>query len=72
MSRPEFKISVRVTRTVKCREGFYVLFNGNRLQFKRRADAVGAVQSLLDMQRFQIVTVREYARRKSVAKQMPK
>lgn len=72
MNRSPFTVRVRVTRTSKCKEGFYVLFNGARIHQRTRRGAIGTVQSFLDLQRFQIVTVREFARRKSVRKEMPK
>ena len=56
-------VNVRITRKRKCREGFYLLFNKERIHFKNKAAAVGALDSLLSMQKFQIVTVREYAAR---------
>jgi len=61
-------ILVRVTRTTKCKEGFYALVNGQRIRFNRRADAYRAIVDLLTMQRFQVVTVREYARRIKIPK----
>jgi len=57
-------LPVRITRTKKCREGFYVLFNGSRLRFATRAAALGAVDAILSMQKIQVVTVREFAARK--------
>lgn len=58
-----FKVSVRVTRTRKCREGFYLLLNGQRLRVATRALAIEQVRGFLDLQRIQILTVREYQRR---------
>ena len=60
---PNVAVSVRVTRTRRCKEGFYALINGKRIRFNRRTDAFHAIVDLLRMQRFQVVTVREYARR---------
>ena len=60
---PKIAISVRVTRSRRCKEGFYALINGKRIRFNRRTDAFHAIVELLRMQRFQVVTVREYARR---------
>ena len=54
---------VRITRATKCKEGFYLLVNGERIHFKRKADAVAGLEAIMAMQRFQIVTVREYADR---------
>lgn len=55
-----FNISVRITRTHRCKEGFYLLFNRQRLWFKRHRHAVAALRSILSMQRFRIVSVRTY------------
>jgi hypothetical protein len=57
-----FLISVRVTRAKKCREGFYVIFNGTRIRFSNKKDALQAVNAFLALQRLQVVTVREYQR----------
>lgn len=59
-----FEVPVRVTRTRRCREGFYLVINGKgRLLYKRRADAIKEVQAVLSLQKFQVCTVREYAER---------
>lgn len=67
-----FTVQARVTRQVRSKEGFYLLVNGKRLHFKRRADAIAGIESLLSMQRFQIVTVRQFteAQRSRIAKAM--
>jgi hypothetical protein len=57
---PAVKISVRVTRKTKCNEGFYALINGARLWFKTRRAAFGACLSVLELQRLQVVTAREF------------
>jgi hypothetical protein len=72
VSRSPFNVRVRVTRTRKCKEGFYILINGVRLHHLTRRSAIENLQSFLELQRFQIVTVREYARRKSVRSKIPK
>lgn len=59
-----WQVPVRITRTKKCREGFFLLVNGSRLRFTNRAAAVDAIDALLSMQRIQVVTVREFAERK--------
>lgn len=59
-----WKIPLRITRTERSDEGFYLLINGSRLWHPTKARARAAFQSFLDMQTFQIVTVREYVRRK--------
>jgi hypothetical protein len=68
----QFKLHVRVTRQERCEFGFYLLVNGSRLRFGTKAQALRAVQSILDLQRFQIVSVTEYSRRKSVKKRIAK
>lgn len=55
------KIPVRITLTKKCREGFYLIVNGSRIRFATKALAVAALKSVLQLQRFQIVSVRELA-----------
>ena len=59
-----WKIPVRITHTSRCREGFYLLVNGSRIHFRTKADAVAALEAILQLQRFQIVSVRELAARK--------
>lgn len=66
-----FIVQARITRTKRCPEGFYLLANGQRLHFKRHRDAVAALESLLEMQRFQVVTVRDYARSKQCKSKPP-
>lgn len=56
-----FLLPVRITRTKKCREGFYLLVNGERIHFKKKADAVAGLEAVLQLQQFQIVSVRELA-----------
>lgn len=58
-----FTVSVRVCRQHRARFGFYALINGQRLHFRRHADAVAAIRSVLEMQRLQVVTVDQYAAR---------
>jgi hypothetical protein len=63
---------VRVTRKSKCREGFYLVINGQRIRYKTKALALAEVEGWLKLQRVQIVTVRDYAERnrKRIAKEM--
>jgi len=56
-------IPVRITRKVRCPEGFYLVVNGQRIHFRKKSDAVAGLQAILDLQRFQVVSVREYAAR---------
>ncbi len=56
-----FTIHARVCRQHRCRLGFYALVNGQRLHFKRHADAVAAIRAVLEMQRLQVVTVDQFA-----------
>jgi hypothetical protein len=56
-------LEMPVCRQRRAKEGFYLLVNGKRLHFKRRGDAIASAQSLLDMQRLQVVTVRQFAAR---------
>lgn len=56
-------IYVPMCRQRRAKEGFFLLVNGQRIFFKRRADAVAAAQDLLKLQKMQIVTVRSYAAR---------
>jgi len=58
-----FNITARVTRQRRAKEGFYLLVNGKRIHFMRRADAIAAIDSLLSLQKFQILTVRQYQQR---------
>lgn len=57
------RLAVRITRTKKCKEGFYLLVNGTRIRHTTKAIALAALRSILDMQRIQLVTVREFAAR---------
>jgi hypothetical protein len=67
-------LQVRVTRKARCREGFYLLINGSRLRYTRKALALAELRAWLKLQRVRILTVREYAdeNRKRIARQMPK
>ena len=58
-----WSVPVRITRAKRCREGFYLVINRSRLHFKRKSDALAAIDSLLSIQRIQVVTVREYVER---------
>ncbi|MCI0744888.1 MAG: hypothetical protein L0Y58_05720 [Verrucomicrobia subdivision 3 bacterium] len=62
-----WQVPVRITRT------FYMVVNGTRVHFKRKADAVSAVDTLLSMQRIQVLTVREYqvAHRARIKRALP-
>jgi len=64
---------IRVTRKRKCRDGFYLVINGQRVRYQRRADALNEVAAWLKLQRVQICTVREYAERnrEKIKRQMP-
>jgi len=64
----EFIIHVPVCRQSRSPEGFYVLVNGQRIHFKRKMSALDSVASLLEMQRLQVVTVRQYAARQRKVK----
>jgi len=57
------RLAVRITRTQKCREGFYLLVNGSRTRHSNKAKALDALKAILSMQRIQILTVREFAAR---------
>ncbi len=67
-------LTVRCTGKVKCREGFYLMINGERLRFKSKAAAISNMLDWLKVQRVQIVTVREFAERngKKISARMPK
>ena len=67
-----WQIPLRITRTERSDEGFYLLINGSRLWHPTKARARAAFQAFLDMQAFQIVTVREYARRRKVRPKLSK
>ena len=57
-------IPLRITQTKRCPEGFYLFVNGERIWFKTRRQALQGLEGVLALQRFQILTVREYAARK--------
>lgn len=59
----KFTVEVRVCRQHRARLGFYAVINGKRIHFRRHADAVAAIRSVLDMQRLQVLTVDQYAAR---------
>lgn len=61
-------VCIRVARQSRSPEGFYALINGQRLHFLRKSDALAAIVSLLEMQRLQVVTVRQYAARQRKVK----
>ena len=69
-----FTIKARVTRTKKCRDGFYLFVNGSRLRFSTRKAAIEAITGIVALSTFQVMTVREYVERnrKKIAAQMPK
>jgi hypothetical protein len=56
-------VPVRITRKKRCPEGFYLIINGSRVRFKTRALAIEAASDWCRMQRVQVVSVRDYARR---------
>jgi len=58
-----FVVPHRVTRSKRCKEGFYLVVNRQRVHFKRRRDAIAAAADLVKLWKLQIVTVREFARR---------
>lgn len=60
----KFSIEVPVCRQRRSKEGFYLLINGMRIHHRKRSSAIDSARALLDMQRMQIVTVRQYAARK--------
>lgn len=68
-----FTISVRVTSKARCKEGYYLVINGERIRFAQRTAALQSAQAWLKLQRVQICTVREFAERngKKIAAQMP-
>jgi phage terminase large subunit len=68
-----WSVPVRITRAKRCREGFYVIVNGQRVRLATKALALEWVDSLLSMQRIQVMTVREYveAHRQKISKQQP-
>lgn len=61
-----YLLPVRITRTKRCPEGFYLLCNGQRIHFKKRSAAIESIDAILALQRIQVVTVREYAERRKV------
>jgi len=66
-----WKIPLRITRTQRSEDGFYLLVNGVRMWHPTRARALAAFQAFLSMQTFQILTVREFARRKKHRCKLP-
>ena len=64
-------LPVRITRTRRCRSGFYLIVNGSRIWFKARADALKGLRGWLDLQRVEVVSVRAYAARKKVRGKRP-
>ena len=69
-----YALKVRVTRKKRCRDGFYLLVNGSRVRYATKALALAEIENWLNLQRVQIVTVREYTERnrKRISRQMPK
>lgn len=68
------KLKFRVTSASKCREGFYLIINGERLHFATRADALtSGLAWIAKTVRVQVCTVREYQQRnrKKIAARMP-
>ncbi len=65
---PNYPVSIRVTRTSRCMEGFYALINGHRIWSKTRAGALESCEAILRLQRLQVVTFREYHQRHKRAK----
>ena len=57
----QYLVPVRITRTKRCAEGFYLLVNGARLRFCTRKAAIEAIDGILLLNRIQVVSVREYA-----------
>ncbi len=68
-----FEINVRVTSKARCKEGYYLVINGERIRFAQRTAALQSAQAWLKLQRVQVCTVREFAERnrKKIAAQMP-
>lgn len=64
-------VPVRITNTRRCPEGFYLLVNGSRIHFKTRSAAIASIDAVLQLQRLQVVTVREYAARKKHRAKIP-
>jgi hypothetical protein len=67
-----WKIPLRITRTRRSDDGFYLLINGSRLWHPTLARARAAFQAFLSLQSFQILTVREYGRRRKHRGQVSK
>ena len=67
------KLQVRVTSKRKCRDGFYLIINGQRIRFASRGAALRNLEGWVKLQRVQIVTVNQYLdrNRKKIAAQMP-
>lgn len=61
-----WRVPIRITLTRRCPEGFYLVVNGSRLWFKRRSAAIAAIDSVLALQRIQVVSLREFAARKKI------
>lgn len=59
----KFTIEIPVTRLKRCPEGYYALINGSRLHFLARSKAIDGIRAFLSLQRIQVVTVRQYAKR---------
>jgi hypothetical protein len=59
----KFWLPVRITQAKRCREGFYLVVNGSRIRFPTHAQAISAAQHWVKLQRVQIVSLRDYARR---------
>lgn len=57
-------VPVRITRTARCPEGFFLLVNNSRLRFPTKKAALAAIDSVLSLQKIQVVSVREYADRR--------
>ena len=56
---------VRVTRTRRSDQGFYLIVNGKRIFYKTKALAMQEAQAIVAMNRMQIITVRQFAKRES-------
>jgi hypothetical protein len=68
-----YTINVRVTSKARCKEGYYLIINGERVRCGSRTAALQCVEAWLKLQRVQICTVREYAERngKKISARMP-
>lgn len=56
-----FPVPFRITRTKRCPEGFYLIVNGTKIRFATRKLAIEAGVAILQLQRLQVVSLREYA-----------